>query len=63
MRRIVCILVTALVPATADAQQQPKPEWAFPVTEKVQPKPRFAPDRVRTVGPRIGDARRRRQLL
>ena len=50
MRRIVCILVAAFVPASCDAQQQPKPDWAFPVPDKVKVEPRFAPDRVRTVG-------------
>jgi hypothetical protein len=45
---VATLLLFALVPTAALAQQ--KPEWAFPITEKVQPKPLFAPDRVRTVG-------------
>jgi len=49
MRRIVCILVAAFIPASAGAQPQPKPEWAFPVPDKVKVEPRFAPDRLRTV--------------
>src|SRR5262245_5593344 len=50
MRTIAYGLAIALIPNIAAAQSQQKPDWAFPVTEKVQPKPRFAPDQVRTVG-------------
>ena len=48
MKRLAAILALALVPALAAAAE--KPEWAFPVTDKEQPPPRYAPDRVRTVG-------------
>src|SRR5262245_15981383 len=48
MKRLAAILALAVVPALAAAAE--KPEWAFPVTEKDQPPPRYAPDRVRTVG-------------
>ena len=48
MKQIACIFALALAPALAAAAE--KPDWAFPVTEKDQPPPRFAPDRVRTVG-------------
>src|SRR5262245_33789738 len=48
MKHLASILALALVPALAAAAE--KPEWAFPVTDKDQPPPRYAPDRVRTVG-------------
>src|SRR5262249_42523405 len=48
MKRLAAILAIACVPALAGAAD--KPDWAFPVTEKDQPPPRYAPDRVRTVG-------------
>jgi cytochrome c553 len=48
MKRLVCLLVLALVPTLAAAAE--KPEWAFPVTEKDQPPPRITGDKVRTVG-------------
>jgi cytochrome c553 len=50
MKTIACVLALVLVPTVAVAQKEPKPDWAFPVTEKEQPPARFAPDRVRTVG-------------
>src|SRR5262245_51297228 len=49
MRAIVCSLAIGLIPGVAAAQSQPKPDWAFPVPDKVKVEPRFAPDRVRTV--------------
>ena len=49
MRTIVCSLAIALIPGIAAAQSQQKPDWAFPVPDKVKVDPRFAPDRVRTV--------------
>lgn len=48
MKWLVWTLALALMPALAQAQPK-KPDWAFPVTEKAQPKPRYAPERVRTV--------------
>jgi len=48
MKYLAAILVFAFVPTLAAAAE--KPEWAFPVTDKDQPPPRYAPDRVRTVG-------------
>jgi cytochrome c553 len=52
MKRLASIpafaLALALAPTLAAAAE--KPNWAFPVTDKEQPPPRFAPDRVRTVG-------------
>ncbi len=36
MKHFICILLFALVPTFA-AAQQPKPDWAFPVTDKVLP--------------------------
>jgi cytochrome c553 len=50
MKALVCVVALALVPTLASAQQTQKPDWAFVVTDKVQPKPLFAPDRVRKVG-------------
>ena len=48
MKRLICVLALALAPTLAVASD--KPEWAFPVTEKEQPAPRIAGDKVRTVG-------------
>src|SRR5215475_11141196 len=48
MKHLASILALALEPTLAAAAE--KPEWAFPVTDKDQPPPRYAPDRVRTVG-------------
>ena len=42
---IVVVFALALLPAVAAAAE--KPEWAFPVTEKVQPTPRFEAGKVR----------------
>ena len=50
MKKLICLLVLASIPTVAAAQQVPKPDWAFPVTEKEQPTPRIAGDKVRTVG-------------
>src|ERR1043166_2213466 len=50
MIRLVSILVLASIPTIVFAQHEPKPEWAFPVTEKDQPPPRIPGDKVRTVG-------------
>src|ERR1700730_18826108 len=47
MKRLLCVLVLALAPALAAAAD--KPDWAFPVTDKIQPptkvnsNPRTAP--------------------
>jgi cytochrome c553 len=50
MKNVICILALVLVPTLAAAQQQPKPEWAFPTTEKEQPAPRIPGTQPRTVG-------------
>ena len=50
MKTLACVVALAFVPTFVSAQQTQKPDWAFVVTDKVQPKPLFAPDRVRTVG-------------
>jgi cytochrome c553 len=50
MRTLIGLLFLASIPTVAAAQHEPKPDWAFPITEKEQPPPRYAPDRVRTVG-------------
>jgi cytochrome c553 len=50
MRTLIGLLFLASIPTVAAAQHEPKPDWAFPATEKEQPPPRYAPDRVRTVG-------------
>ena len=42
MKKFIGILVLALAPTLAAAAD--KPEWAFPVTDKVQPPAQFAPD-------------------
>lgn len=47
MKNIICILVFTLVPALAIAQQ-PKPDWAFPVTDKVLPATNEDPDKLWT---------------
>src|SRR5215475_3780741 len=48
MKHLASILALALEPTLAAAAE--KPEWAFPVTDKDQPPPSYATDRVRTVG-------------
>jgi len=45
MKKLIGVLALALVPTLAAAAD--KPDWAFPVTEKVQPPPRFDATRVR----------------
>lgn len=45
MKGLVGLLALALVPAAAAAAE--RPDWAFPVTEKLQPPPRFDASRVR----------------
>ena len=45
MKSLIGVLALALVPTLAAAAE--KPDWAFPVTEKVQPPPRFDANRVR----------------
>jgi cytochrome c553 len=47
MKILVIALALGLAPVVAVAEE--KPEWAFPVTEKNQPAPRIAGDKVRTV--------------
>lgn len=47
MKSAICLLALVLAPALAIAAE--KPEWAFPVTEKEQPKPRIEGTRMRTV--------------
>src|SRR5262249_44907663 len=49
MKRLAGVLALALVPTLAAAAE--KPDWAFPVTEKVQPPPRFDTNRVRPAPP------------
>jgi hypothetical protein len=49
MRKLIGVLALAAAPALAAAAE--KPDWAFPVTEKVQPPPRFGADRVRPTPP------------
>ncbi len=49
MRKLIGVLALAAAPALAVAAE--KPDWAFPVTEKVQPPPRFEAGRVRPVPP------------
>lgn len=49
MKTIAGIVAIALLPAVATAAD--KPDWAFPVTEKVQPPARFPGDRVRPAPP------------
>jgi cytochrome c553 len=49
MKSLIGVLALALVPTFAAAAE--KPDWAFPVTEKVQPPPRFDANRVRPAPP------------
>ncbi len=49
MKNLIGVLALALVPALAAAAE--KPDWAFPVTDKVQPPPRFEAGRVRPAPP------------
>src|ERR1700754_3939821 len=49
MRNVIGVLALALVSNVAAAAD--KPDWAFPVTEKVQPTPRFEGSRVRPAPP------------
>ena len=49
MRNVIGVLALALVSNVAAAAD--KPDWAFPVTEKVQPAPRFEGTRVRPAPP------------
>jgi cytochrome c553 len=50
LKNIGLIALAGILATPAWSQSPPKPDWAFPVTEKVQPKPLFAPERLRTVG-------------
>ena len=47
MKKIICLLLLALWPVLAVAQQ-PKPDWAFPVTDKVLPETNDDPEKVWT---------------
>ena len=47
MKKVICFLLLLLGPALAVAQQ-PKPEWAFLVTDKVMPETDDDPDKVWT---------------
>jgi hypothetical protein len=49
MRKLIGVLALAAAPTLAAAAE--KPDWAFPVTEKVQPPPRFEAGRVRPAPP------------
>src|SRR5262245_65383085 len=49
MKSLIGVLALAVVPTLAAAAE--KPDWAFPVTEKVQPPPRFEANRVRPAPP------------
>ena len=49
MRNVIGVFALALVSNVAAAAD--KPDWAFPVTEKVQPAPRFEGSRVRPAPP------------
>jgi hypothetical protein len=49
MRKLIGVLALAAAPALAAAAE--KPDWAFPVTDKVQPPPRFEAGRVRPAPP------------
>jgi len=49
MKSLIGILALALLPTLAAAAE--KPDWAFPVTEKVQPPPRFDANHVRPAPP------------
>src|SRR2546421_10170322 len=48
MSKSIWLVLIVLAPGILCAAE--KPEWAFPVTEKNQPAPRIAGDRVRTIG-------------
>jgi len=49
MKKLIGILALATVPTLAAAAE--KPDWAFPVTEKVQPPARFEAGKVRAAPP------------
>jgi cytochrome c553 len=49
MKGFIGVLALAVVPTVAAATE--KPDWAFPVTEKVQPAPRIEGSRVRPAPP------------
>ena len=49
MKSLIGVLALALLPTLVAAAE--KPDWAFPVTEKVQPPPRFDANRVRPAPP------------
>jgi hypothetical protein len=49
MKTIAGIVALAMMPVVAAAAD--KPDWAFPVTEKVQPPPRFEGTRLRPAPP------------
>ena len=49
MNNFIRVLAVALAPAAAAAAENP--DWAFPVTEKVQPAPRFEAGKVRAAPP------------
>jgi cytochrome c553 len=49
MRKLIGVLALTAAPALAAAAE--KPDWAFPVTEKVQPPPRFEAGMVRPAPP------------
>src|SRR5262245_14971406 len=49
MKKFIGILALATVPTLAAAAE--KPDWAFPVTEKVQPPARFEAGKVRAAPP------------
>ena len=49
MKNVIGVVALALLPAVAAAAD--KPDWAFPVTEKVVPPPRFEGSRVRPPPP------------
>jgi len=49
MKNVIGVLALVLLPAVAAAAD--KPDWAFPVTEKVVPPPRFEGSRVRPPPP------------
>ena len=46
----IMTLIAALAFAPGFVLAAEKPDWAFPVTEKDQPAPRIAGDKVRTIG-------------
>jgi cytochrome c553 len=49
MKNVIVVLVLAVLPAVAAAAE--KPDWAFPVSESVQPPPRIEGSRVRPAPP------------